>query len=80
MASLGDLNDRIFRELDRLEELDMSDKDMREAEIDRAHAIEGLASVTISNARTVIDAIRLQRDAEIGIAGAVAVPKMLTGD
>lgn len=80
MAGLSDLNDRLFRELDRLESVDMNDKDEREAEIERAKAIAHLATVTINNANTVMRAVSLQREAEMGVAGAVSVPRMLLGD
>lgn len=79
MANLGDLNDRLFRELDRLDALDMDDQEAVEREVERAHAIQGLAQTTINNAGTILAAMRMQRDAETGVAGTVHVPRMLSG-
>lgn len=75
--TLGDLNDVLFRELARLEGAEGEDLAM---EIDRAKAVQGIANTTISNANTILSALRMQREAEMGVAGAVAVPRGLLGD
>jgi hypothetical protein len=77
MASLSDLNERLFRELDRLEAVD--DPDEIRTEVERARAIQGMASTAVANANTMLAAVRLQREAEMGVAGAVQVPKGLLG-
>ena len=76
MSGLNDLNDRLFRELDRLEECDLDDLP---AEIDRAKVIAGIAQQTIANANTMLRAVEMQNRAMDGTAAAVQVPKGLLG-
>ena len=80
MANLMDLNDRIFRELDRLEAVDMDDKEAREAEIERAKAISGMVGRAIENANTVMRAAQMTADTMDDLAVRVAVPRMLIGE
>lgn len=80
MANLMDLNDRIFRELDRLEQVDMSDAEARDAEIDRARAIGTMVGRAIENARTVMQAAQMTADTMDDLAVRVAVPRMLIGE
>lgn len=72
---LMDLNDHLFMELERLGNEDMTDEEL-EREIKRAHAIQGVAQQTISNANTMLSALKLQ-DAKMDAN--LSVPKMLTG-
>lgn len=72
--NLGDLNDYLFAELDRLTEPGMTPEQMRD-EIERSRSVSGLAAQVISNASTMLKA------AELGAISNVAVPAMLgTGD
>ena len=80
MSNLMDLNDRIFRELDRLEAVDMDDAEAREAEIERAKAIGSMVGHAISNANTVIKAAQMQAATMDDLAMQVAVPRILIGD
>lgn len=80
MGTLMDLNDRIFRELDRLEAVDMHDKEGREAEIKRAKAISGMVGRAIENANTAMRAAQMAETAMDDLAVKVAVPKMLLGE
>lgn len=79
-ATLSELNVKLFRELDRLEAVDITDKEMRDGEIERSKAIVSVGGVAIENAKTMMLAIRMQREAEMGVAGAVAVPRGLLGE
>lgn len=79
MGTLMDLNDRIFRELDRLEEVDMDDKEARDAEIERARAISGMVGRAIENANTAMRAAQMTAGAMDDLAVQVAVPRMLLG-
>lgn len=80
MANLMDLNDRIFRELDRLEAVDMDDPEARDAEIERARAIGTMVGRAIENANTVMRAAQMTADTMDDLAVRVAVPRMLIGE
>lgn len=80
MANLMDLNDRIFRELDRLEAVDMDDAEARDAEIERAKAIGAMVGRAIENANTVMRAAQMTADTMDDLAVRVAVPRMLIGE
>lgn len=80
MANLMDLNDRIFRELDRLENVDMEDKEARDAEIERAKAISGMVGRAIENANTAMRAAQMTAATMDDLAVQVAVPRMLLGE
>jgi hypothetical protein len=73
--ALGKLNDALFAELDRLSSVDIKDEDAVKLEISRSKAIEGIASTTIENAKTILEATRIK--AEFGRQA--PVPKMLEG-
>lgn len=75
-----DLNDRIFRELDRLESVDMDDKEARDAEIERAKAISGMVGRAIENANTAMRAAQMTAATMDDLAVQVAVPRMLLGE
>lgn len=72
--TLGDLNDIIFRQLDRLEAQRPSDPEAMAAEIGRAKTIQGLAGTVISNGKLVLEAARMRES----VGESVAVPSMLT--
>lgn len=76
MSNLMDLNDRLFRELDRLESAEGEELD---AEIERAKTISGMAGRVIDNARTVMQAAQMQAATMDDVAMQVAVPRMLIG-
>lgn len=72
-TSLMDLNDRLFRELDRLDSVDNKDAEALEKEIARAQAIKGIASEIISNANVCVRAAQVSID----VGEAVRIPKGL---
>lgn len=80
MSNLMDLNDRIFRELDRLEQVDMADESAREAEFERAKVINGMVGRCIDNANAMMRAAQIQSATMDDLATQVAVPRMLLGD
>ena len=55
--SLGDLNNHLFAQLERLGEEDLKGEQLAE-EIDRAKAINQVAVQIISNGKLVLDAIK----------------------
>lgn len=59
MASnrLEDLNDMLFNQLVRLDKDDISDDELKN-EINRSHAMTGVAHTIIDNARVVLDATK----------------------
>ncbi len=57
MGTLGDLNDALFAQIDRLAEA-KSDEAVA-MEVSRASAVKGIAETVIANAKTAIDAVRL---------------------
>lgn len=73
--TLGDLNDILFNEIDRLDAASPSDPDAMNAEIERAKAIKSLAGTVIANGHLVLEAAR----ASSGTYDSVQVPKMLEG-
>lgn len=72
--TLGDLNDIIFRQLDRLEGQKPSEPEAMAAEIERAKTVQGLAATVIQNGRLVLDAVRTSE----AVGQELAVPSMLT--
>lgn len=59
MASLTDLNDHLFNQLDRLKDNNLKGDNLKE-EIERAKAVSGIAKNIAENARLTIDAAELQ--------------------
>lgn len=57
MATLGDLQDALFAQIDRLAEA--QSEDAVAIEVSRASAVKGIAETVIANARTAMDAVRL---------------------
>ncbi len=64
--TLGDLNNHLFAQLERLGEEDMKDEELQK-EIGRARAITGLASQIIANGTLVLKGKHLQL--EYGVEG-----------
>lgn len=73
--TLGDLNNHLFAQLERLGDEDLSGESLSE-EINRAKAITGVASQIISNGSLVLDSIKLS---ENHMNADLKVPKMLEG-
>lgn len=73
---LGDLNNHLFEQLERLNDSEIKGEALQE-EIVRAKAITGIASQIISNANIVLQAKKLQIDT-FGIDNK-EMPKMLEG-
>lgn len=57
MATLGDLQDALFAQIDRLAEA--QSEEAVAIEVSRASAVKGIAETVIANARTAMDAVRL---------------------
>ena len=57
---MDSLNDYLFEQMDRLNELDVSDRDALAAEVRRSHALCEVGKGIIQNARNAIDATRLR--------------------
>ena len=74
MATLMDLNDRLFREMYRLE---YAEGEELEAEIERARAIGDMAGKVIANASTIVKAAQVQQQAMNDTAARVVVPRLL---
>lgn len=73
---LGDLNNHLFAQLERLNDEDIKGEDLQE-EIARAKALTGIATQIISNANVVLQAKKLQ--AETLGRDKTEMPKMLEG-
>lgn len=74
--TLGDLNNHLFAQLERLNDEDIKGDDLQE-EIARAKAVTGIATQIISNANVVLQAKKLQADT-LG-RDKTEMPKMLEG-
>ena len=77
MSNLFQLNDRLFREMDRLES---AEGEALDQEIERARAIAQMAGKVIDNANTAMKAVQMQQQAMGNVAECVAVPRMLLGE
>ena len=73
---IGAVNDALFRELERLEAVKLEDPEALKAEIERAKAVEGIATTVIANGRLVLDIARAGTD----VGEAVRLPKGLLGE
>lgn len=74
--TLGDLNNHLFAEIERLGDEDLTGEDL-EQEISRAKAITSVASQIINNGHLVLQAQKFVDDKWNEEA---KVPKMLTGE
>ena len=75
--TLKRLNEALFEELDRLNALDVSNKDAVALEISRSKAIQGVAREINRSAATVMVAAKFR--AEWAGARGVSMPKLLEG-
>jgi hypothetical protein len=81
--TLGDLNNHLFAQLERLGDEDIKGEQLKE-EIVRAKAVTGLASQIIANGTLVLKGIQFR--AEYGIeeddkdGGGKKIPRMLKAD
>lgn len=74
--TLVDLNDQLFEQLERLNDIDLKGDELEE-EIKRSRAIENVAKQIINNGRLVLDSQKFLDD-RLNIDN--DVPKMLSGD
>ena len=75
--TLGTLNDLLFQELERLNGADLDDEDAIKREVERAKAIQGIASQITTSSKIVLDTVRLR--AEWAGSRGAATPRMLNG-
>lgn len=74
--TLGDLNNHLFMQLERLNDEDIKGDELKE-EITRAKAVTGIASQIVSNANVILQAKKLQAET-LGKSN-TEMPKMLEG-
>lgn len=73
--TLGDLNNHLFAQLERLSDEDVNGEKLEE-EINRAKAVTSVASKIIENGSLVLDAAKIRED---HMSADTKVPKMLEG-
>lgn len=76
MNNLQDLNDCLFKELERLNnDEELKDAENLEREMKRSKAVTDLANTIINNARTLLEAQKFIKE-----NGEFGMPKMLIGN
>lgn len=70
------INDALFRELERLEDVDITKPKQMQSEIDRAQAIVGLTTTAVNNGKLALAIAQ----AGTKVGEAVHVPKGLIGE
>lgn len=81
MNSLGNLNDVLHEQLERLNELDATDIAALDAEVKRTKAMGEVAKAITSSAKVVLDSIQMRYELQgARIAADTEMPKMLDGD
>lgn len=73
--TLGDLNNHLFAQLERLSDEDLKGEDLKE-EIERAKTVTQVASKIIENGSLVLNGIRLVNDR---MTADTKLPRMLEG-
>lgn len=73
--TLGDLNNHLFAEIERLSDEDLTGDGLRE-EVTRATAVVGVATQIINNGALMLKAVQMR---ENSISAEPAIPRMLTG-
>jgi hypothetical protein len=76
--TLGDLNNHLFAQIERLGEEELKGEALQE-EIERSRAITSVASQIIKNGSLVLTAIKASGDMKEINADANTLPKMLEG-
>ncbi|MFC2294654.1 MAG: hypothetical protein ACFNJI_03805 [Leptotrichia hongkongensis] len=71
--TLGDLNNHLFAQLERLGDEDLS-KENLEKEVQRAESITKIARVIIENSNTALKAVQIKANA---LDADIVLPKML---
>ena len=71
--TLGDLNNHLFAQLERLGDEDLS-KENLETEVQRAESITKIARVIIENSNTALKAVQIKANA---LDADIVLPKML---
>ena len=77
--TLGDLNNHLFEQLERLNEESLTDEEL-DKEIKRAASIEKISQQIISNARVVLEATKHVDEYYGGGVKNPSMPKMLLGN
>ena len=79
--TLGDLNNHLFAQLERLSDEDLKGEELKE-EMARAKAVTGLASQIVANGQLVLKARALQLEyiGEDDGGGEKKIPKMLKAE
>ncbi len=74
--SLGDLQNHLFAQLERLGDEDLKGDNLQE-EINRANAISDIATQVIANSNLVLKAMTFTQEYGVGSEGSKKMPAML---